>query len=417
MRFPWACLCLNAVLLAGCDDLQPQPTISAVEPDQAYSDQDVSITLVGDGFVPATLLDPGSGRRIAITDGFQVRVGNGAGWAELTGLAWQSPSRIAGLLSGTLAQDLATGWLDVELTDPRGGKAVHANIFHELGHDDSAPNVTFLSPATNTPIAPGMLLRGTFHAADVPPGTLSALGWTYSENQPVVASPCLAPLNGSEADCSFEVTVSAKLNLATQVFFTATAIDTAGNSGEATLTFALHATPAIQSISPATGGTAGGTDVVIKGSGFLAGSWAAVDDVPLFPAGGIVVDESTLSGYVPAHDAGQGTLVVHTPIGDATWPAGFNYLSPPRIDTIMPSIGAASGGTPVTITGRHFSDQTQISFGSTLDSAVPLTNPVWKGDTSIVGLAPLGTGQTTVWAFDAELGATPLKNGFSWSPQ
>ena len=415
MRFPWARLSLCTVLLAGCSDLQPQPVVTAVEPAQAYSDGDVHLTLVGSGFVPVTQLDPGSGRRIAMSDGFQVRVGTGALWTELTNLQWQSTEQIEVLLPSTSAQGLTPGYLDVQLTDPRGGISGLSNAFHELGHDNSAPSISFVSPAADTPLAAGMPLRGSFHATDALPGTLSELDWGYYENGiEITSSTCLIPIDVSEADCSFAATISADLAEGTSVGITANAIDEAHNPGSGTLTFMLLARPSVDRISPPSGGTAGGTDVIIKGSGFLPGSWATLDGALLVPDGGIVVDSNTLSGYVPAHEAGGAALVVHTPIG-ATPSVMFTYLPPPTILAITPNTGEPTGGTQVTITGQYFSDQTQIYFGPTLDGAIPLQEPLVLSDRSIGGFSPLGTGQTSVWAVDGELGWSQLPDGFSWS--
>jgi hypothetical protein len=420
MRFPWACFSLCAGLLGGCSDLQPQPTVNDVEPDRAYSNGDVHLTLVGSGFVPATQLDPGSGRRIAVSDGFAVQVGTGATWVQLTNLQWQSTERIEGLLPSSSAQGFAPGFLDVQLTDPRGGTAWLPGGFRELGPDDSAPTITFLAPAANTPFAAGMPLNGSFRATDALPGTLAEMDWVYYENGfPIISSissPCTIPLDASEADCSFAVTVSADLTEVALVWIDANATDEANNTQTKRLPFELRARPSVASISPASGGMDGGTDVVIKGSGFLAGSWATLDGELLVPDGGIVVDPNTLSGYVPAHEVGDAAVVVHTPIG-ATPSVMFTYLPRPTIVAITPSTGDPTGGTLVTITGLNFTLQTQISFGLTLDSAVPLQGPSFLGDTSISGFSPLGTGPTSVWAVDGELGWSQLPDGFSWSSQ
>jgi hypothetical protein len=90
----------------------------------------------------------------------------------------------------------------------------------------------------------------------------------------------------------------------------------------------------------------------------------------------------------------------------------FTYLPAPLLETIEPSI--ATGGTTVTLTGKNFTAETQIYFGSALDGAVPLDHPSRPSDDTIVGSAPMGSGQTTVWAFDEALGFTRITNGFTW---
>jgi hypothetical protein len=159
----------------------------------------------------------------------------------------------------------------------------------------------------------------------------------------------------------------------------------------------------------------GGTDIVITGSGFLAGSQAILDGVPLFPDGGIVVDDHTMSGHVPAHAEGATSVNVSTALGDALGALVFTYLPPPLIEIITPNTGAAAGGTAVVLTGKNFTADTQIYFGSTLDSAVPLVQLFLQSDSTIVGRTPTGSGQTTVWAWDEALGFTRLSSGFTWS--
>ena len=156
----------------------------------------------------------------------------------------------------------------------------------------------------------------------------------------------------------------------------------------------------------------GGTDVVITGSGFLPNSSATMDGVLLIPNGGSYVDEHILSGHVPPHQEGRGVLTVHTPLGD---PQGvlFQYLPPPQISDINPKVGAMTGGASVAISGKNFSQQTTIYFGTSLASALPLA-ATSRTDTLIVGNAPSGNGRTTVWAFDPDLGFTKLDQSFVW---
>jgi hypothetical protein len=140
-----------------------------------------------------------------------------------------------------------------------------------------------------------------------------------------------------------------------------------------------------------------------------------VDGALLFPDGGIVLDDQTqISGHVPAHEEGGANVVVRTPIGDAAGALSFQYLPPPLVEAIAPNVGAAAGGTGVAITGMNFGAGTRIYFGATLDRAVPLADQFLQSDSTIVGHAPMGTGQTTVWAVDEVLGFTQLPNAFSW---
>jgi len=415
MRFRWACITLCAAQFWGCGN--PQPVLTGVEPGEAYSDADVQLTLTGDNFLPATTLDPASGSRVDVIDGFHVLIGKANAWAELTNLAWQSTDQMTASLPGDLADALPDENLDVELWDPRGQKAVLKNAFNELGRDLTPPIALFTSPAQDTPVGAGTILRGSIHASDTPPGVLASLVWTYSENDVERNSAsCSNAELAASVDCAFQVGVSPNLKGGELIQIVAVATDASKNhnSYTTTLAFTVRARATATSISPTSGGTAGGTDVVITGSGFIAGSQAKVDGVLLFPNGGIVIDENTLSGHVPEHTAGTPSIVVHTPLGDASGNLTFTYLPPPLVETIAPSTGAATGGTAVVLTGKGFSNDTRIYFGSTLDSAVLLVEPYLQSDSTIIGLTPAGSGQTWVWAFDEALGFTRLPTPFTW---
>lgn len=415
MRFRWACLTLCAGLLGACEN--PKPALTRVEPDQAYSETDRRLTLVGDGFIPASTLDPVSGSRVAVVDGFRARIGKDTTWADLTNLTWESTGQLSASLSKEAAESLPMGYLDVTLSDPRGQSATLANAFNELGPDKDAPIVTFTGPALDTPVGPGTILRGGFHASDAPGGSLAELSWTYieaGESRPMPTCPLAA--RAIEADCDFQIKVGAGLRGGEEIHIVATAVDNSAgrNLGGKALSFTVRAKPTVVSILPSSGGTAGGTDVVITGTGFLPGSQAILEDMPLFPAGGIVIDEQTLSAHVPAHKEGSAAITVRTPLGDAVGVLVFTYLPPPLLETIVPNTGPPSMRTPVTLTGKNFSPSTRIFFGATLDSAVPLGELLRESDTSISGRTPLGSGATTVWAYDEALGFTRLANGFSW---
>jgi hypothetical protein len=415
MRFRWACITLCACQSWGCEN--PRPVLTNVAPAQAYSDADVRLTLTGDGFLPATTVGPRTGNRVAVVDGFHVRMIKGASGVELTDLAWQSTNQMEASLPGALAAALPGGPVDVELTDPRGQRTTLTNAFVELGPDNTPPVVAFTSPSPDAPVAPGMTLRGNIHASDAPLGIVTELYWTYSESgQQRMSGRCPIPTHAPEVDCPFQVKVNTTLQGGETIQFVATARDAANaaNVGRATLSFTVLPRPTVASIWPISGGTAGGTDIVITGSGFRDGSQAILDDVPLFPEGGIVVNEHTLSGHVPAHAEGSTAIVVHTPLGDATGVLVFTYLPPPQVETITPNTGSATGATVVVLTGKNFTADTRIYFGRTLDSAIPLDQPFVQSDTTILGRTPGGSGQTTVWAWSEALGFTRLQNGFTW---
>jgi hypothetical protein len=415
------CLCLCAGLLAGCE--KPHPSITEVSPNQAYSGQDVSLAILGDDFVPATILDPDHGRRIVLSDGFAVRIGRGNDWWQLADVTWLAPSQLSGWFSGNLTEGIPPGSYDVEMLDPRGEKTVLPDGFTHLGQDRTPPQVVIDSPAPDTIFTPGMFLRGHFQAWDVFPGKLSALDWSYQENGKQIAGAdgsCVVVPKSAVGSCNFQVRISDTLREGSTVTVIALAADAADPPNVAAsvpLSFTLRALPTVTALTPSIGGTQGGTDVVITGSGFVPGSSATVDGVPLFPNGGIVVNGTTMSGHVPSHPAGSAAVVVHTPIGDSKGTAVFTYKAPPQITAVSVALGTGTCRVLATITGTGFGAETRIYWGSTLASAVALGSPtpqapqsLLQSDGTILGCMPAAGTAPTVWAVDPDLGYTQ----FSW---
>ena len=80
-------------------------------------------------------------------EGFSGHVGIEPTWAPLTDFAWASTTQISASLNLEDPDDLGVGPCDVEITDPRGRKAVLPAGFLALGRDTFAPIVTVTSPA------------------------------------------------------------------------------------------------------------------------------------------------------------------------------------------------------------------------------------------------------------------------------
>jgi hypothetical protein len=414
MRIHLGCLWLLAGLEAGCGN--PHPSLTSVSPNRAYSGQDVHMTLYGDNLIPATILDPNQGRRIATSDGFRIRIGTQKkGWWQLSDVAWLSPHSMTGWFSGAMAEDVTPGNLDVELVDPRGEKAVLPGGFVKLGADVAKPVVTFESPSQDTLFAPGLFLRGRFSADAAVPGKLTGLDWTYYENdRPVTGSDnsCEVLPGSLHASCAFQVRISSALGGGDVVQIVARAYDDAepANVAEQPLSFVLRALPTIAKLSPDKGGS--GTDIVIHGSGFVPGSQVTFGDKLMFPNGGIFVDANTLSGHAPDRDGvGKVQVVVRSALGISE-PAEFEYLPVPQITMVIPPSGPA--GTSVTVRGKYLSNA-RIYFGDQLASAVPFDKLIAQSDTAVVGTAPPGIGSATVWAVDPDLGYDDLPHGYTWS--
>jgi hypothetical protein len=121
-------------------------------------------------------------------------------------------------------------------------------------------------------------------------------------------------------------------------------------------TYTLPA-PSINSVSPATGATSGGTTFTISGSGFVAGATVTVGG---HAAGEVnVASATTITALSPLGPASGETplltqdVVVINPDGThITKAGGFTYFVPAlSVSTVSPSMGLPAGGNDVTISG------------------------------------------------------------------
>src|SRR5687768_7251835 len=132
------------------------------------------------------------------------------------------------------------------------------------------------------------------------------------------------------------------------------------------------ATPfSVLSISPSEGSSAGGTRVVIAGTGFLirgkGGATVTVDGRPVDASPS--VDGNTINFTMPAHATGTVDVTVIGPLGhaQASVPGGYTYvhvpLPPPVINELRPNIGSTGGGTPMIIMGAGFQFGLTVTVG------------------------------------------------------
>jgi IPT/TIG domain len=157
-----------------------------------------------------------------------------------------------------------------------------------------------------------------------------------------------------------------------------------------TLTENFCTPPAVTSLSPNSGPAAGGTSVVITGTGFTG---ATAVDFGTTAATTFHVDSDTqITATSPAHPAGAVDVTVTVQGTSATSTADlFTYVAPtPVVTSISPTSGPTAGGTSVTITGTGLLFATSVKFGTV--SAASITS---NTDTQIVAVSP-AEAQSTV---------------------
>ncbi len=165
--------------------------------------------------------------------------------------------------------------------------------------------------------------------------------------------------------------------------------------------------PAISSVSPSSGGTAGGTSITINGQNFTGATGVTIDGVA---ATALVVNSNTqITVTTPAGTAGAKTVAVTSPLGTGTLLSGFTYsvlLPAPTITGVAPASGATAGGTSVVITGTNFTGATSVKIGGvsssfTVNSITQITVSTYSstaGAKDVVVTTPSGSA-TSVGAF------------------
>lgn len=142
--------------------------------------------------------------------------------------------------------------------------------------------------------------------------------------------------------------------------------------------------PSINSVSPATGPTSGGTTFTISGSGFVAGATVTVGGRP---AGQInFVNATTMTALSPLGPASGETplltqdVVVTNPDGTRiTKAGGFTYVLPAlSISSVSPNAGLPAGGADVTLNGVGFNSAlaSSVTFGGVAATNVRIIDAV-----------------------------------------
>jgi hypothetical protein len=184
------------------------------------------------------------------------------------------------------------------------------------------------------------------------------------------------------------------------------------NLASATVTAVPLAVPTIGSIDPDRGPAAGGTSVIITGTGFED---VTGDDAVLFdgvPAASYVVDSDTqITAVTPAHAPATVDVTVTNPDG-ASAPGEFTFFPLTEVTGVDPGFGDEDGGTTVTITGSCFTDATGVLFGTT-----PGTGFTVVDDETITVTSPAGVGTVDVTVVNpTECGDATVEDGFTFVP-
>ncbi|MER5385551.1 IPT/TIG domain-containing protein [Streptomyces sp. NPDC002688] len=198
-----------------------------------------------------------------------------------------------------------------------------------------------------------------------------------------------------------------------------TVVGPTGSSNAVSFTYIAAAVPVVTGVTPSNGPTSGAGTVTLTGTGFT-GATAVL--FAATPATSFTVNSATqITAVTPAGSPGGAPVTVTTPSGtSAVSPtAYFYYAAPPVLLGASPSLGAAAGGTTVTLTGSNLLNPTAVRFGSTpagsftvvSSTQIAATAPPGTGNTQITVTTPGGTSNPAAFAYVAAPTLTGLNPG------
>jgi large repetitive protein len=152
--------------------------------------------------------------------------------------------------------------------------------------------------------------------------------------------------------------------------------------------FTYGTLPSVSSINPRNGPTAGGNTVTINGANF---SSATSVQFGSNAAAFSIVSDMQITATAPPGSAGPVNVTVTNVGGPSITSGSYTYVAAPTVSAVSPGSGPGGGGTPVTITGSHFTGATAVSFG--VNAA---TNVTVGSDSQITATAPTGSGTVDV---------------------
>jgi hypothetical protein len=345
-----------------------RPVVNGLLPDQGTQSGGTQVTIYGSGFSGATAVRFGT---VGTTQFFV---------SSDTQMSANAPA--------------GSGSVDVTITGPAGTSSTSpADAFTYT--PPGPPVVNAVDPTSGTSLGGTSIIlsgSGFTGATAVMFGSTPAsmVSQFHSDTQLYVISPA------GTAGTTVDITVT-------------TPAGTSATSNADKFTFVAPTAPVVNAMSPNRGGTNGGTQIVVYGSGFIGG-YSVLFGGTAANRFSVSTFDDRLSVTAPPGSLGTVDVTVVGPGGvSATSPADrFTYYAAPvpSITAVSPSSGPA--GTLVYLTGTGFSDVTSVLFGSACvvgfynyfqfsDTFVTVTAPPGPtGTVDIRVVAPEGTSATTV---------------------
>ncbi|MGY2154529.1 IPT/TIG domain-containing protein, partial [Nocardia gipuzkoensis] len=367
----------------------PVPSLSSVSPSQGATSGGTTVTLTGSGLTGVTSVNFGATPATSFTVNSDTQItavspaGSGIVSITVTGPGGTSnPVTFVYVIVPTITS-----------ISPTAGPASGGNSVTITGTNFTGPlTVRFGSTATIFTVNSPTQITATAPAGS--PGTVQVTvtgsgGTSNGVNYTYAGVPSLTSINPNTGPVTGGTTVvltgtglsttsavtfggtpatSFTVNSNTQVTAVAPAgtgtvqvtVTTAGGTSNG-LSYTYVAVPTLTSVVPNSGPAAGGTTVVLTGTGFTG---ATAVTFGATPATSFTVNSATqITAVAPA---GTGTVqVTVTAPGGTSNGVSYTYIPVPTLTTVVPSAGPVTGGTTVVLTGTGFTGATAVTFGAT----------------------------------------------------
>lgn len=353
-------------------------TVVDVFPVRLISGQSRTVTLHGSGLVPSSTLtcsDPdlvlGTPTWLGSQVSFQVTVPGGE----------------------------PRGHVDLTVTNPSGDLAI---LPAGLEITPPTPTVTDVSPAS------GSMGGGTL---------LTITGTGFDTGDRIVIGDRIYT-EGVDATLVDPTTITLTTAATIAGLHDVVVLDPSGVEGRDVDAFTARTAPTLSKVFPTQGEVAGGTEVIVSGTNFVAGAVVRINGVS---QGVTTVDDEELR-FLTAGVIGPGgpyTLEVENPDG-AIVTSAFSFVAQldPVVTACSPESGSTGGGTTITISGAHFTPTMEVSFvRDPGDTPEPATSVTYVDANTLEVVTPaLAKGPAFVLVNEPQPGSgTFLEAGFTFT--
>lgn len=162
----------------------------------------------------------------------------------------------------------------------------------------------------------------------------------------------------------------------------------------------------ITGVSPSQGCVSGGTQVTITGKYLGSTSAVRFGDTPASTF--TVLNATTVQATTPRGTPGPAAVRLTTAAGVVSATQAFTYL-PPTVDSIVPSEGGPTGGTPITIHGTFLGSTTMVTIGGS-----PVTSLTIVDANTITAITPAGAPGPADVIIDGAKGSITVPGAFTF---